>query len=112
MIGVRSKCLLSLVCLLGASLFAMGLKTINSSGFPSSVGTSALAINGFNDQPPMRIPLMVATIASWFTLASLFLSSMQVHDQLEWVRPLHFLVRRHLIAVRLGTHETRSHVSC
>ena len=79
----------------------------------SSVGTSALAINGFNDQPVMRIPLMVATITSWFTLAALFLSSMQVHslDQLEWVRPLHFFIRRHL-TVQLGTHETNPHVSC
>jgi len=42
------------------------------------VGTTALSINGFDDQPAMRVPLIVATIAAWFTVALVFLSSLRV----------------------------------
>jgi len=42
------------------------------------VGISSLSINRFDAQPAMRVPLVVATIAAWFTLALLFQSSLQV----------------------------------
>ena len=64
-------------------------------GYLASVGTSALSINGFVDQPAMRVPLIVATIAAWFTVALVFLSSLQVYS-LE----RHELVRHFLLVLR------------
>jgi len=52
------------------------------------VSTSALAINGFDDHPAVRVPLVITTITAWFTLALLFQTSLQVYSlkKHEWRR--------------------------
>jgi hypothetical protein len=55
----------------------------------------------------MRVPLVVATVAAWFTLAFVFQSSLQVYSRLKqhkWVRRLLLDERLQLTEVRPGAH--------
>jgi hypothetical protein len=83
---------------------------------PTRVGTSALTIGDLEKRPAMRVLLMVAIVAAWFTLALLFQFSLQVdspkqHDQL--VRRLLF-DRRVNVYIKLmtirGAHQAIFHV--
>jgi len=61
----------------------------------------------------MQIPLVIATISTWFTLALLLLSLPQVYLFQEHEQVRHILLLSigfHLIAYRLDAHETDSRV--
>jgi hypothetical protein len=53
---------------------------------PPSLSAAMLAINPFNSSPVTKVPLMIATTASFFAVVLHWLASLQLHF-FESVRP-------------------------